>query len=215
MGALERKKSDGRTEKGAEWLEVREYLIDGQVVGQRAFDSKGALVEERPMRNGVRHGTCYFWDEGALVNAEPYLDGKMHGTCKQWDFDGTLLGTYEMDHGTGFDVWRCKDRRGRISISEIHPMKNGVLHGPDRWFAEDGTLTMETHFVDGKKHGIERQWDSGELRDGCPGFWLDGEEVTRQIYLTAVKDAPGLHPPDFEDDLPRRKIASEVIKNSK
>lgn len=209
-GADERRKSDYRREGGAEWPEVCECLVGGEVVGERCYDANGALVQERPMHNGVLHGTCYFWDDGALTNAEPYFEGQMHGICKQWDLDGRLLGTYEMTHGTGLDVWRSRDETGRISVTEIHPMKDGKLHGFDQWFADEGKVYEETHFVGGRKHGIQRRWEADGLEEGYPVFWVDDRKVDREEYDAAAVDDPTLPPIREQDDLPDRDLPAGV-----
>jgi antitoxin component YwqK of YwqJK toxin-antitoxin module len=77
-----------------------EYLLNGEIVGARQFDEDGLLAFERPMKNGVTHGTLYDIDDGIVTFAEPYRRGLAHGITKQWSHDGELIGTYTMKHGT-------------------------------------------------------------------------------------------------------------------
>ena len=77
-----------------------EYVLNDKVVGAPQFDENGQLAFERPMRNGVTHGTLYDIDDGVVTLAEPYRYGLAHGTAKQWSHYGDLIGTYR-NHGTG------------------------------------------------------------------------------------------------------------------
>lgn len=206
--AIEREKVAYRREGNVEWPEERGYHIADEEVGVRYFDSDGNLVQETPKKSGVAHGTRYFWDSGVLTNAEPYFEGKMHGTCRQWDVEGTLLGTYELCHGTGVDVWRDRDDRGRVTIVETHPLKDGKLHGFDRWWARENEVFEECHFVGGKRHGIERHWTEGQLDDGFPRFWVEDRKVGQEEYMRAVAADPTLPEYRAEDDQPGREQLS-------
>jgi hypothetical protein len=43
---------------------------------------------------------------------EPYVNGKIHGTAKQYGRDGSVIGTYTLRHGTGYDIWRVENEDG-------------------------------------------------------------------------------------------------------
>lgn len=108
-----------------------EYLVNGKVVGVRQFNQTGQLELERPMKNGVIHGILYSCEDGVVISAEPYRNGFAHGIAKQWSYDGELIGTYTMKHGTGLDLWRCKKDWGnkRIFLAEARFIKDGKWHG--------------------------------------------------------------------------------------
>jgi hypothetical protein len=44
-----------------------EYFLNGEVVGMRQFDASDQLQFERPLRNGVTHGTVYSIDQGVVT----------------------------------------------------------------------------------------------------------------------------------------------------
>ena len=57
-----------------------DYLLDGEVVGIRWFDENGVLGSETPRKNGVTHGTMYYFDDRLdgvprVTFAEPYTNG--------------------------------------------------------------------------------------------------------------------------------------------
>ena len=70
-----------------------EYLLNGEIVGVRQFDQNGQLEFERPMKNGVTHGTLYDMNDGVVTFAEPYRNGLAHGKAKQWSHHGDSIGT--------------------------------------------------------------------------------------------------------------------------
>ena len=88
------------------YFRVTECVLDGHIVGQRAYDEDGSLRMETPLKNGKKRGREYIWDEtGGLESVEPYVDGKMHGIAKQYNRQGKVIGTYRFVQGTGYDIF--------------------------------------------------------------------------------------------------------------
>lgn len=154
-----------------------------------------------------------FHENGNLSLAEPYYDNQIHGTAKQYDRDGNLIGTYELEHGTGYDIWRQAphdedDEPQIITISEIWSWRGGKLHGFEMWLStekqtessvDDNRFAVwaEKHWHNGCPHGIERNWNLEEpdrLDAGNPKFWIDGEEVSRGEYEARAKTDDTLPP---------------------
>ena len=136
-------------------LEKYEYLLDRDIVGVRYFDQNGQLELERPMRDGVFHGTLYSFDNGVVISAEPYRNGLADGTAKQWSYEGELIGTYKMKHGTGVDLWRCKKNWGnkRVFLAEARFLKDGKWHSFEWWLNEDQkSVHDEQHFWENLQH---------------------------------------------------------------
>lgn len=192
-----------------------EYILKGEVVGMRQFDENGQLEFERPMKNGVTHGTLYGIGEGVVTFAEPYRDGLAHGIAKQWSIDGEPIGSYTMRHGTGLDLWRCKANwgNGRVFLSEARYVKEGKLHGFEWWLDENQkSVHSEHHFWENLQHGVERHWNSqGRLRRGYPRYWVNNKRVTRREYLRASAEDPNLPRFRESDNRPRRKFPPEVL----
>jgi hypothetical protein len=192
-----------------------EYLLNGEIVGVRQFDLNGQLEFERPMKNGATHGMLYQIDDGVVTFAEPYRNGLAHGTAKQWSYDGELIGTYTMKHGTGLDLWRCKKTWGnrRVFLAEVRYVKQGKWHGFEWWLNEDQTSVHdEHHFWENLQHGVQRSWNSGgRLRRGYPRYWVNNKQVNKREYLRARTNDPNLPPFRKSDNLPRRKFPPEVL----
>ncbi len=107
--AIETSISEYKQEGGAIWPEKRKCTVDGVVVGYRYYEHDGSICIETPIKNGKKHGIEYSWEcreDGPVLSlSEPYENGLIHGTAKQWAFDGSLLGTYTLYHGKGYDIW--------------------------------------------------------------------------------------------------------------
>jgi antitoxin component YwqK of YwqJK toxin-antitoxin module len=194
-------------------FQIRECILDGQVVGQRAYDSNGSLKIETPLRNGKKHGREYIWNEdGTLESVEPYFDGKLHGLSKQYGRSGKVIGTYRCVHGTGFDIWRQELEDGSIFISEIHNLRDGFLHGYEWWLSVDPhSVWHELHWYQGKLHGIERMWnDKGALKREYPKYWIQGQAVSKRIYMKVTKQDETLPIFREKDNRPHRQFPAEI-----
>jgi antitoxin component YwqK of YwqJK toxin-antitoxin module len=192
-----------------------EHIVNGEVVGVRQFDDNGQLEFERPMKNGVTHGTLYGIDDGVVTFAEPYRNGLAHGIAKQWSIDGEPIGFYTMKHGTGLDLWRCKANwaNGRVFLSEARYLKEGKWHGFEWWLDENQkSVYTERHFWENLQHGVERQWNSqGRLKRGYPRYWVNNKRVAKREYLHACAEDPNLPRFRESDNRPRRKFPPEVL----
>ncbi|HEY9840905.1 MAG TPA: hypothetical protein V6D23_10645, partial [Candidatus Obscuribacterales bacterium] len=123
------------------------YYLGEELVGERFFDDAGKLDYERAYRQGRPHGWQYFFhpDSDRLMSAETYANGLTHGTAYQWAEDGRLIGCYQMEHGTGTDLWwGSSNTTAAIQLSEVHPLVAGSLHGIQWWLGEDGEPYEET-----------------------------------------------------------------------
>lgn len=190
-------------------------VLGGKIVGLRSFDAEGHIESETPLKNGLVHGTVYFFESGIVSFLEPYRNGFSHGTAKQWSEEGELLGTYTMKHGTGWDLWRCKETwgTGSIYLSEARHYKEGKRHGFEWWldFEDQSRVWQESHFLEGLSHGIERQWNSeGTLSRGYPKYWVKGQRVTKRQYISASSKDPTLPAFRLKDNKPKRDFPPEV-----
>ena len=192
---------------------VTECVHKGIVVGLRSYTRDGALVRETPLKDGLKHGREFTWTEdGHLELIEPYFEGKIHGTAKQYDDQGHVIGTYKMVHGTGYDIWRSSCGDGRLAISEIFTMRDGLLHGYEWWVnADQHSVWHERHWSEGQYHGIERMWNaSGKLKRGYPKYWIKGQGVIRREYLRAARSDATLPTFEARANEPRRRFPAEI-----
>jgi hypothetical protein len=202
-----------RREGALIYLRLTFCILTGEVVGQRAYGEEGQLVNETPMRNGKKHGREFNWDDdGKLSLIEPYVNGKVHGTAKQYGQNGSVIGTYSLRHGTGYDIWRWEHEDGTVNISEIHTLRDGLPHGYEWWVNQNPHIVRhELHWHEGQYHGIERQWNTAnKLRRGHPQYWIKGERVNKRKYLRAATRDSTLPPFRLKDNSPRRKFPSAI-----
>jgi hypothetical protein len=189
-----------------------EYLVDDAVVGIRHFHESGEPSFEVPLRRGRLSGVQYRWDSpGVLLSSEPYLDGRAHGIARQWH-DGELVGSYEMVHGTGLDLWWGQEPSGGRYLAEARTFRDGRYEGFEWWLEVDQrSVYEERHFHDGALHGIERRWGSkGSLQKGYPKYWVNGTQVMKRLYLRACKVDATLPPFRESDHLPERRFPAEI-----
>lgn len=195
-----------------------EYRLDDKVVGRRYFRDDGVLGTEYALKDGLTHGTLYYFDDypdGVLKVhfAWPHRNGLPNGTAKQWSRDGKLIGTFTMRRGTGWDLWRQDFGDGSIVLSEARHYRDGKWHGFE-WdfdFEDQSCPTSENHFWENLQHGIQRDWNSnGRLSRGYPKYWINNKQVTKRQYLRAATKDPNLPPFREIDNLPKRQFPTEV-----
>lgn len=188
-----------------------DYYVAGELVGRRGFDYNGVIEWEFSFRNGGQHGWAYTWHDGRLASAEPWENGVAHGTASQWDGEGSLMGRYAMERGTGVDLWR-QENFGKPGnhLSEAYCYRSGLRHGGEWRFCE-GRLLYEIQWFDGKRNGVERSWNfKGGLCRGYPRYFVNDAQVTRRHYLRARISDPTLPSCSKEDNAPVREFPSEV-----
>ncbi|HZL18641.1 MAG TPA: hypothetical protein VFG23_12940 [Polyangia bacterium] len=72
-------------------------------------------------------------------------------------------------------------------------------------------LSSETHFIDGKLHGIERSWGvSGKLDRGYPRYWVNDSRVTKRQYVVAAREDRSLPPFHERDNRTKRSLPARV-----
>lgn len=194
-----------------------EYILSNDVVGKRLFYEDGTIEFDYAIRDGEPHGYAYrFYESGKMMQAVPYRSGQEHGTIKQWSEDGDLLGTYDMDKGTGVDLWWQEDDDGLPFLAEVRYTEDGQTHGPEWWLYEDQEhVYIERHWKEGQLHGIEREWQEDDdelidLLDGYPKYWVEGEEVTKTAYNSARRKDKSLPSYRKKDDKAYRQFPDEI-----
>jgi len=192
---------------------VTDCFRNGTLVGRRVYNQEGIMIIETAMKDGLKHGRELTWsDDGQLLLIEPYVRGKIHGTAKQYGRNGKVIGMYTMVQGTGFDVWREENEDKTVFVSEIYSVQDGFPNGYEWHFASSKQdLWHESHWYMGKRHGIQRVWNSkGKLRRGYPKFYIADRPVSRQGYLKMRLTDKSL--PIFQeiDNLPLRNFPQEI-----
>lgn len=186
------------------------YEVGGTSVARRIYDERGGLELEYALRDDKAHGPWRrYYPDGQLLQVGHYVEGKEHGVARQYDESGALIGSHEMVHGTGLDLWYS----AAGVLAEERSYLDGERHGFERWWNEDNrTIYEESHFWRGSAHGIMRQWTAqGRLRRGYPQYFVQGERVTKKQYLRACQTDPTLPIRRAQDDQPERPLPASVM----
>lgn len=131
---------------------------------ERVLYDSGRVFQEVPYIGDQIAGTFREYHENGILALEsPMVNGMRHGICKQWSEEGKLLGSYEMNAGTG--------------ISK-------------RWHS-NGRLKFEAYLINEIFNGRIRLWtESGELKEEI--FQIANRRVSREEYEKARPDNPAL-----------------------
>jgi antitoxin component YwqK of YwqJK toxin-antitoxin module len=169
------------------------YYVNDVLVAKRSYRKDGSLCGETLHKGHKKQGLERYWfDNGRLRSECPFVDDNLHGTCKQWNQAGRLLGTYDMNKGTGVvKVW---SEDGTL-INEA-PHRDGLVDGISKSYYPDGKLKQECGKQEGRNHGVLLIWDkNGALTQATPIFFVKSIQKTREEYLEARKKDPTLPPP--------------------
>jgi hypothetical protein len=144
--------------------------LDGQYDGTFAtFHDNGKISVEQHYVNHVANGADTGWyADGAKSYAGQYRDGKQVGHWVHWHPNGQKR-------------------------SESNYNKEGRHHGLSADWYENGQQSLEVHYRDGVKHGIEAAWNEQgvlhyrrEVKNGClPGDKYPtprGRNANRESY---------------------------------
>jgi antitoxin component YwqK of YwqJK toxin-antitoxin module len=189
------------------------YYVNSEKIGYRYWDEDGQLLMQYDIKEGKMHGSFQTWhDNGILQEDAQYIEGKEHGITKQYDYDGNLIGTYEMNHGTGADLWYSE----KGLLAEERYCKNGDRDGYERWWnGNNETIFIEQHFKEGSEHGIFREWNQqGRLRRGFPKYFVNGQKVTKRQYLKACEQDESLPKFVVAENEPQRSLPRDLMDNA-
>ena len=103
-------------------------------------NSKGQLLSEIPLNEGLAHGKARGWHpNGQLEVEEPFTKGKSNGQRTRYHSNG--------------------------KVRSIATIVQGTLHGPFQEFHDNGQLAVEMTLVNGVGQGPSRAWHpSGKLK---------------------------------------------------
>ena len=145
----------------------RNFLLDNV---WRFYDNGGKLKSELSYMEGKRNGESKIYAENeiqvyhyqddtiigcqwysyseTLVRTIPYENGKENGICLIYDTLGQLIGTIE--YRSGYVV-----KRENINRIDANGFKQGIW----KYFWENGLLSMEGAYLNGKKNGFFKYYD--------------------------------------------------------
>jgi antitoxin component YwqK of YwqJK toxin-antitoxin module len=186
-----------------------EYRIGKRVVARAYFHATGEIDWAVPFDdNGRMHGVeRHDFEDGRRMYRARWRHGKQVGWQEQWDERGRLLVRQRFVRGTGLDVWfTCGE------IAETRTYVDGARHGYERW-GHGKHVHEESHFRADREHGVFRSWNiRGRLRRGYPQYWIDGQRVTKRVYLRQAAIDPSLPAFDRRDDRPVRAPPRPIMR---
>jgi antitoxin component YwqK of YwqJK toxin-antitoxin module len=130
--------------------------IDGKRHGPTIVVEDGRRVAETHYAADVPDGPIRMWHANGELRLEgAHLGGQMHGTWTQWRDDGTQVGSFVMDRGTGtMLVWDAEGRK----LGEIG-YRDGLKDGPERTWWPSGGRRSDGTWQANQKRGRWTQWN--------------------------------------------------------
>ena len=136
------------------WDETGRLLARDQLVrGTGTYTTwwaDGKPMQRIELRNGLRHGRYQqWWKTGQELFDKHFVAGKQHGEQKQWSTEGTLLGSYKMNHGTGTETTWNLDGSMRTVTERV----DGLQHGSSVIYDKAGSVLWKERWQNGKRLG--------------------------------------------------------------
>lgn len=99
--------------------------VDGQKQGAMlTIDDRGQLQTRSYYHNGVLHGDYIVYNRTRIKEERHYITGKLEGALKKYYDNGKIM--------------------------EESYYKNGLMHGMAKWYDQEGNVTIEYEYDNGK-----------------------------------------------------------------
>jgi hypothetical protein len=120
---------------------------------QRLFHRNQIAAVEETYLGPKLHGRRRTWHRnGQLATKEFYRNGLLHGKVCQWDKNGKLLGSFQMEHGTGTQKSWHDNGQLNLEFSTV----DGHFCGRSRFLLRDGTLISDRLLLFGRPVSVEK-----------------------------------------------------------
>jgi antitoxin component YwqK of YwqJK toxin-antitoxin module len=153
--------------------EFTRIAVDGFWDGEHSFwHENGQLLATKRYKNGKRDGEAlFYYQNGQFASRQIYQDGKLVEIKEHFLFNGEKCARTTFSDGNGLIVaYSLVDG----SLSSETPYVNGERHGLGKWYYSDGSLKQKTPFVNGEMHGVGKSYYSdGSLSSETP--FVNGE----------------------------------------
>lgn len=114
---------------------------------ERSFYRNGQLREEFYRPGQILHGPYRTWHRNGRMATESFYEhGRLHGVCRQWNQQGKLLGSFQMNHGTG--IQRDWHENGQLEFETS--TVDAKFTGRTRSWLSDGTLVSEQYSIENR-----------------------------------------------------------------
>ncbi|MFK7903768.1 MAG: toxin-antitoxin system YwqK family antitoxin [Chitinophagales bacterium] len=130
-------------------------LLNGQKEGTWVTYHKGAkthvIASTTTYRDGIRHGLYLKSDDrGSLTEKGFYVNGNLEGRVTVFE-RGRIM--EETDYKSGKIDGERKRYYSNLQLQEAGTFKDGKRDGYARWYDQDGNVTIEFQYKNGKKVG--------------------------------------------------------------
>jgi antitoxin component YwqK of YwqJK toxin-antitoxin module len=158
----------------------------GRLISERVYtvedEAEGPVGQARTQRKGPMVQRTFRRDDGKPVKVVHHdAEGKQHGLQRYHYDNGAVEREQVFEHGVEMRLlWGNEDGTRRKASEVIDLASDRVVR---RTYIEQGTargqLGREVYLKGGRQHGIERNWRGDET------YYLEGQRVTREVYLEA------------------------------
>lgn len=147
-GQLQKKGNYEYGKKNGEW---QFWSMDGNMIKQGKYESDRQIGEWKKFR-----------EDGSVERIERYLNGVAHGTWEAYHNDGAKpQWRREYMHGARHGTWTSFYANGQKQLLET--FFNDKRHGLSQSWDDQGTLTGQGEFKNGKRDGSFRSYADGQL----------------------------------------------------
>lgn len=219
------------------------WVFDGE---SRVWDQKGDLIAELFYEKGkLEREALYYHSNGRLAKTIPYKNDLIHGEKRVYDFDGNYVGgtwyAEGLKDGRSFFLGDKNSgkreevfEKGLLIKGDYFDFFNNLTHRVEegagiRPFYEDGFLSLEQEYINGKPEGIVKTYrKNGDLESSYQIIddQKQGEELHYYERKGSIKEKSLMLQINWRDDevhgtvrtwYPSGKIESEkeMIANMK
>jgi len=163
-------------------------LVDGKPDGYwKSYNEKGLLVSEGNRKNLLLDSVWVFYSTSGEKSVEiSYLEGKKHGFRKQYLEDETIVEEWNLD--TLINAVKVFYKTGELK--RFTPLVDGKPHGLEKEFNKDGLVIIISKYyagILGKREFINRT-DKFDLKQGSwKYFWENGNLKMEGTYQNDKK----------------------------
>jgi len=157
-------------------------------VEKKVIDGKHGRIEYCARSNGTLHGPAAEWyPNGVQRTQDSWKEGKKDGTWIAWDEKGTKREERSYVDGKLDGEERIWFENGNLKT--LTTWQDGVRNGAIAQWLESGTQVVWGEFHGDKENGIWTfRGPPDHERDVSYAIFVDGEDVTKEIFATAPDD---------------------------
>lgn len=166
--------------------ELKEEIpfVNGSKEGiQKEYSDQGVLYHETAYVAGKQNGVEKKYNRlsGQLEQETPYIDGKKNGVEKYYNELQNVI--REIPYQNGLKEGISRSYTGNPAspvIYEKMPYVRGVKQGVAIIYNSNGTIFMETPYVNDREHGVQKKYwrDTGTI--GQESNWVNGDKVGKE-----------------------------------